>query len=147
MFSLNFMIPIYIIYLFLSSKNLTNTKEIINDLNYELNYLYYNDDKYKDLIDYNIDKYYYIKQKNINNQQYVDIKYKIRKYYLINDKIIKTSEYEKVTLKANELYNSNENNIQSCTSCGAPIDVTKRKCEYCNKKVASITKWNIEKID
>lgn len=115
--------------------------KIINSLVYELKQYYFNDKKYKDLIDFDILTYYYIYTKTINNELYVEIKYKIRKYYFKNKRINKKINVEKVMLKYNNKHIDKKNNIIMCDNCGASIDITKKHCEYCNTKVKNMQKW------
>lgn len=135
----------------LESKNFKNGKldrnKLISHLIFELKNFYYNNEKYSNLIDFDIIKYERIEDFIINENLYVVFSYKIRKYFFKNGKIIKKINKEKVRLKCNyQTNNLNVHNIISCSNCGASIDISKKYCEYCKTKIESVKEWVLDKF-
>ena len=150
-----FLLPIGIInsirFSYKESKNITDgnikRNKIISCLNSELNHYYYNSEEYDNLIDFDIVRYYYIYDKRIDNELYADIKFKIRKYYFKNNKIVKDIKKIIVRLKYNDTNKTpKSHNIIKCINCGASMDVTKNKCEYCGTPTPKISDWVLEKL-
>ena len=51
-------------------------------------------------------------------------------------------------MKNNEQLNKKKEkvNIQKCSNCGASIDITKVKCEYCNAIIPKNIEWSLTKL-
>lgn len=126
-----------------------NESEIINCLNYELKNYYYSKEEYNDLIDFHIKKYNKINNKKIDNFSYIEIEYTVNKYYFINNEIIKKVDTEKILMKKNNKSLNTikeKSNIAECVNCGAPADITKMKCEYCNTIITKNIGWILIKL-
>lgn len=119
-------------------------KTFYNNLNYEIRKKYYSQD---DIIDYDILDYTKFKDYTKNDKIYVDITVEIRVVYFKNNKIISKLTKEIFTLKKHEkgtLELKNGANIIKCHNCGASIDATKEKCEYCNSEIKYLQDWILE---
>lgn len=122
-----------------------NKGAFFNNLNYELRNKYYKQDN---IIDYDILDYLSFKEYTKNNELYVTVKLdirlisyennKIKSKYIIDDITMKKTNYE--TLKLNDGVN-----IIKCHSCGASIDATTGKCNYCNNETPYLQEWIIIK--
>ena len=123
-------------------------RKIINCLNYELNHYFYSNDEYKDLIDFHIKIYNKIDKKIIDGNLFVELEYIINKYYFTNNQIIKKVDTEIAIMKNNEQLNKKKEkvNIQKCSNCGASIDITKVKCEYCKAIIPKNIEWSLTKL-
>ena len=119
--------------------NIDEPNIFFNNFNYELRNKLYNN---SDIIDYDILDYDEISGTNSK----VEVKVYIRIVRMIGSLIKSSYEVNTYTLIRNEdtLKVNNKENIMQCPSCGASLDITKGKCEYCNYVIKSITKWIIK---
>ena len=122
-------------------------KTFYNNFNYEVSNYYYSKSNIVDydIIDFN-DFNDYIK----NDMLYVKVKVLVRIVYYENNKLF--SKYiddifnlKKVTDDTIELKEGT--NIIKCHGCGASIDATKGKCEYCGTEIKYYQSWYLEKGD
>ena len=124
-------------------------KTFYNNVNYELqNYYYGENSKNKNIIDYDIIDYISLDEQIIKNKKIlVTIKAQIREIELIQGTIS-----EKIQKRTFTFEKSNEqildlkagSNIISCHNCGASIDVTKSKCDYCGTKINGYQQWYLK---
>jgi len=120
-------------------------KTFFNNFNYELQQFFYNDKNENNIIDYDIVDY--IKLNEItdeNDNFYIEVVVRIRVISYqdnkINSKIKKrTFILKKNNTKLKKLHNGI--NIINCHNCGAPIDVTKKECDYCKTKNNYLQEW------
>ncbi len=117
-------------------------KTFFNNLNYEVQKKYYTDNN---IIDYDILDYIGFQEYNKNDNLYVKVIVEIRIVYFENNKIY--SKYKKETYilqkNNNKLELTNGTNLIKCPNCGASIDVTKGKCQYCNHEINYLQEWII----
>ncbi len=119
-------------------------KTFFNNLNYEIRKKYYNEDN---IIDYDILDYIsyedYIKDNNLYVKVIADVRIVYYKNNKITSRIIKEEyllrKYDKETLKLN-----NGVTLIKCFNCGASIDATKNKCDYCRTDINYIQEWIME---
>ena len=119
-------------------------KTFFNNLNYEVRKKYYSS---SNIVDYDIldfdDFAEYTKDNilHINVKAYVRIvKYEGGKFvskYINDNYCLKKINNETIELKKGV-------NILKCHNCGASIDITKGKCEYCNTKIKNFQEWVLE---
>lgn len=119
-------------------------KTFFNNLNYEIGKKYYSNNN---VIDYDIIDYLSFEEFNKDKKLYVKVKAYVRIVYFDNNKIYPKLINDTYILRKNE----NENielkdgaNIIKCYNCGASIDITKEKCEYCNSEIKYFQNWIIE---
>lgn len=129
-------------------KNIRITKtKFFNNFNYELIKYYYND-KFKDIIDYDIIDYNEFKKYEKDNILYVDVNIDIRVVRYINGKI--KTELKNNTYKLQRVNNSIEVNKKinyiPCPNCGASIDITKSNCEYCGNSHNYYQEWYLKEV-
>ena len=129
----------------MKEKNIDKIK-FFNNLNYELREYYYSDLN-KDVIDFDILDYNSFKDIEENNDLFVEVNLDIRIIHYNNNKItskLESKSYKLKHIKEFEELSSSVNQI-SCPSCGASIDVTKDKCEYCGRKINYYQEWYLMK--
>lgn len=120
-------------------------KAFFNNFNYEIRKYYYSK---SNVIDFDIIDYDEFKDYKKNNTNYVEIKVYIRVVTLENGKISSKYLTETYTMKKNEsgtLELKNGINYIKCHNCGASIDATKGKCEFCNSEIKYLQEWILEK--
>lgn len=118
-----------------------NQSTFFNNLNYELRNKYYKENK---IIDYDILDYLSFNEYTKNNELYIDIKLDIRLVKYENNKITSSYKIDTVTMKKTnyETLKLNEGvNIIKCHNCGASIDATAGKCNYCNTEIPYLQEW------
>ena len=123
----------------------TTSKTFFNNLNYELQEYFYNNDKNKDIIDYDIIDYnsYKLSQDKDDNS-IVKVNVLMRIVKLVNNKIKIEKKKMDITLKrinGETIKLDNGINTIKCHNCGASIDVTKNKCEYCGTHINYYQEW------
>ena len=115
-----------------------------NNFNYELNKYYYVNDN--NIIDYDIIDYLSYSEKIENGQSIITVSILIREVYLEMDKIKSREVTKEFRLRRNikeGLEIKPGMNIRACAGCGASIDVTKDKCEYCGRENNYLQEWYI----
>lgn len=126
------------------NKTKLDKKSFYNNLNYEIRKKYYS---IEDIIDYDILDYLNFHDYTKENTLYVDITIEIRVVYFKNNKISSKIIKDKYTLKKHDngtLELKEGANIIKCHNCGASIDATKEKCEYCNSEIKYLQDWILE---
>ena len=117
--------------------------EFFNNLNYEVRNMYYSS---SDIIDFDVIDYDSFNESTANDTLYVTVKAYVRIIKYINGKFL--SEYkddEYVMRRINDHLNLNEGkNIIKCPECGASIDATKGKCDYCGHEIKYLQGWILE---
>ncbi len=123
----------------------TTSKTFFNNLNYELQEYFYNNDSNKNIIDYDIIDYnsfnkYYDKKNNLC----VKVNVLMRIVTINNGKIKAVNKKMDIDL----IHNNNEIkklddgvNVIMCHNCGASVDITKNKCEYCGDSNNYLQEW------
>lgn len=125
------------------NKTQIDKKTFFNNLNYEIRKKYY---KNEFIIDYDImdftDFKTFKKQENI----FVEIKAEVRIIYYKNNRIISKEIKDTYLMKRinDSLELKDGTNIMKCHNCGASIDVTKDKCEYCDTPIKYLQNWIME---
>lgn len=119
--------------------------KFFNNFNYEIGKYYYSKDN---IIDYDILDYINFKHYEKDNIRFIEVITEARIMSLKNNKI--TSKYVKENhiLRKNELGVLNLGdglNMIKCSNCGASIDVTKGKCEYCRTEIKDLQEWILER--
>lgn len=114
-----------------------------NNFNYEVRKHYYNK---KDVIDYDVIDFDSFKDYYIKDDRYIEVeayirvvsfdgefhsKYKVRRFRFKQNK--------NGTTKLNK-----GTNVMMCHNCGASIDVTKSKCEYCDSEIKYLQEWILQ---
>lgn len=125
------------------NKTKIDKKTFFNNLNYELRKKYYSN---TNIIDYDIIDYLEFDDYNKNNQLYVKVKVDVRIVYYESNKIYSKIIEENYIMKRSHseiLKLKDGANIIRCHNCGASIDVTKGKCEYCNSEIKYLQEWTI----
>lgn len=120
-------------------------KVFFNNFNYEVRKMFYSTG---DIIDYDVLDFLEFKEYIVNDILHVKVKADIRLVYYKNYKIIsKYTTHEFVMKKVNNniLELSKGLNIMECKNCGASIDATKGKCEYCDTEIGALQEWVLEK--
>lgn len=118
-----------------------NQSTFFNNLNYELRNKYY---KETNIIDYDILDYLSFNEYTKDNELYVKIKLDIRLIYFENNKIKSKYIYDEVIMKKTnyETLKLNDGvNIIKCHNCGASIDATAGKCNYCDSEIPYLQEW------
>ena len=116
-------------------------KKFFNNLNYEISNKYYKQDN---IIDYDIIDFDEFNEFNKDNYMYVKVKANVRVVYYENGSIKSKYIDDIYVMKkiADETYELKEgSNIIKCHNCGASIDVTKGKCEYCDSEIKYYQEW------
>ncbi len=116
-----------------------------NNLNYELNNYYFNTDNA--IIDYDIIDYLSFNSYNKNNEFIIATAVLIREVYIENNKIKSKIVKRNFNFKRNTLTNSINGgmNIINCHNCGASIDVTSTKCDYCGTHNNYLQEWYLSR--
>ena len=121
-----------------------NKKTFFNNLNYEIRKKYYSKEN---IIDYDILDYTNFKDYEVNGVLYVDVTAGLRIVTYENKKLkskIITQTYTMQQNKNTLLNLGTKENIIRCANCGASIDVTKGKCEYCHSEIKYLQEWILE---
>lgn len=121
-----------------------NKKKFFNNLNYEIRKKYYSKEN---IIDYDILDYTNFKDYEVNGVLYVDVTADLRIVTYENKKLkskIITQTYTMQQNKNTLLNLGTKENIIRCANCGASIDVTKGKCEYCHSEIKYLQEWILE---
>lgn len=131
----------------MSSNNVTKNN-FYNNLNFELRELYYGN-KYPDIIDYDILDYNRFKEYKDKNGFYITVNLDIRLVKFCNGKISskvdsKTYKFKRVII--DQVLDKGVN-IINCYNCGASIDVTKNKCDYCGTKCNYLQEWYLIDVE
>ena len=116
-------------------------KTFFNNLNYEVRKDYYMNE---DIIDYDVLDYIQFKDYEKDNKLYVEVTAEVRVVSFDNNKIKSEIIKEIYTLKRHEkgtLELKDGENIIKCHNCGADVDATSGKCEYCNTEVNYLQEW------
>lgn len=113
-----------------------------NNLNYELRNLYYGE-KYENIIDYDILDYNLFQESKDDKGFYVTVNLDIRLVKYNNGQVTSTTESKTYKFKRAKIDVSLDGgiNIIQCHNCGASIDATKGKCEYCDTKNNYLQEW------
>lgn len=120
-------------------------KLFFNNLNYEIRNQYYSDDR---IIDYDILDFLKFEEYYQDNHLFVKVKANVRIVYYIHGKIVSKIVNDSYLMKRTQtdiLPLSSGANIITCHNCGASIDVTKRKCEYCHTEIKYFQEWTLVK--
>lgn len=121
-----------------------NKKTFFNNLNYEIRKKYYSKEN---IIDYDILDYTNFKDYEVNGVLYVDVTADLRIVTYENKKLKSKITTQTYTMKQNKntlLNLGTKENIIRCANCGASIDVTKGKCEYCHSEIKYLQEWILE---
>lgn len=121
-----------------------NKKTFFNNLNYEIRKKYYSKEN---IIDYDILDYTNFKDYEVNGVLYIDVTADLRIVTYENKKLkskIITQTYTMQQNKNTLLNLGTKENIIRCANCGASIDVTKGKCEYCHSEIKYLQEWILE---
>lgn len=121
-----------------------NKKTFFNNLNYEIRKKYYSKEN---IIDYDILDYTNFKDYEVNRVLYVDVTADLRIVTYENKKLKSKIITQTYTMKQNKntlLNLGTKENIIRCANCGASIDVTKGKCEYCHSEIKYLQEWILE---
>lgn len=121
-----------------------NKKTFFNNLNYEIRKKYYSKEN---IIDYDILDYTKFKDYEVNGGLYVDVTADLRIVTYENKKLKSKIITQTYTMKQNKntlLNLGTKENIIRCANCGASIDVTKGKCEYCHSEIKYLQEWILE---
>lgn len=121
-----------------------NKKTFFNNLNYEIRKKYYSKEN---IIDYDILDYTNFKDYEVNGVLYVDVTADLRIVTYENKKLKSKIITQRYTMKQNKntlLNLGTKENIIRCANCGASIDVTKGKCEYCHSEIKYLQEWILE---
>lgn len=121
-----------------------NKKKFFNNLNYEIRKKYYSKEN---IIDYDILDYTNFKDYEVNGVLYVDVTADLRIVTYENKKLKSKIITQTYTMKKNKntlLNLGTKENIIRCANCGASIDVTKGKCEYCHSEIKYLQEWILE---
>lgn len=121
-----------------------NKKTFFNNLNYEIRKKYYSKEN---IIDYDILDYTNFKDYEVNGVLYVDVTADLRIVTYENKKLKSKIITQTYTMKQNKntlLNLGTKENIIRCANCGASIDATKGKCEYCHSEIKYLQEWILE---
>lgn len=121
-----------------------NKKTFFNNLNYEIRKKYYSKEN---IIDYDILDYTNFKDYEVNGVLYVDVTADLRIVTYENKKLKSKIITQTYTMKQNKntlLNLGTKEKIIRCANCGASIDVTKGKCEYCHSEIKYLQEWILE---
>lgn len=116
-------------------------KTFFNNLNYEVRKHYYMNEN---IIDYDVIDYIKFNDYKKDNKLFVEVEAEVRIVSIINNKIKSKKIKDIYILKRHEngvLELKNGVNIIKCHNCGASIDATMGKCEYCNTEVNYLQEW------
>lgn len=120
-------------------------KTFFNNFIYEVRKYYYSK---KDIIDFDIIDYDEYKDYKKGNKSYIDVTVYLRVITLVNNKLKSKYITEVFTMRKNEkgiLELKDGINYIKCHNCGASIDATKGRCEFCNTEINYLQEWVLEK--
>lgn len=123
------------------SRTKIDKMKFFNNLNYEVKKKYYSKG---DIIDYDIIDYDEFDDEVIDGILNVRVKAYVRIVKYNNGKLLseyKVDTYNMKQLNKEILEIKPGANIIKCHNCGASIDATKGKCEYCNTKIKPLQEW------
>ena len=119
-----------------------------NNLNYELGKYYF--DNTSSIIDYDIIDYYDFKLAEDASNLYLSFTMLLREVTYENNKLtVKTKERNVVVKKNNKpvtIIDDGEVHTINCHNCGASIDITSDKCNYCDTPNNYNQEWYLYKI-
>ena len=98
----------------------------------------------EDIIDYDVLDYIKFEDYMKDNKLYIEVTAEVRIVSFNNNKIKSKIIKDIYTLKKQEegvLELKDGVNIIKCHNCGASIDATKDKCNYCNSAVNYLQEW------
>ena len=114
-----------------------------NNFNYEVRKYYYNK---KDVIDYDVIDFDSFKDYYIKDDRYIEVEAYIRVvtfdgefHSKFKKKIFRFKQNKNGTTKL-----GNGTNVMMCHNCGASIDVTKSKCDYCDSEIKYLQEWILQ---
>jgi len=116
-------------------------KTFFNNLNYEVRKDYYMNEN---IIDYDVIDYIDFKQYKKDDKLYVTVTAEVRVVSFDNNKIKSKIIKDTYTLAKhnNSILELKDGvNIIKCYNCGASIDATEGKCQYCNTEVNYLQEW------
>lgn len=120
-----------------------------NNLHYELDKHFYVESK-SNIIDYDVIDYYNFKLVEDASSLYLSMDIIIREVMYEKDKIKVKTEFLKATFKRNNkpVIKTDDGKIHmiNCHNCGASIDVTSDKCNYCDTPNNYNQEWYLSKI-
>lgn len=113
-----------------------------NNFNYDLQQYFYAKSK-DSIIDYDIIDYNSFEELNNKDGLSVKVNFDVRIVKYEKNKIISRTETKQCILKKNDSYNKLNagTNIMNCPKCGASIDVTNEKCNYCGFEINYVKQW------
>lgn len=123
------------------NKTKIDKKLFFNNLNYEIRKLYYSREN---IIDYDILDYIEFCECNKNDKKYIAVTAEVRIVTINNNKIKSKYIKEKYLLRKNEnrvLQLNEGTNLIKCHNCGASIDATTEKCDYCGTQINYLQEW------
>lgn len=115
-------------------------KTFFNNLNYELRNKFYSS---TDIIDYDLIDFIEFNEYKKDNSLYVEVKCDVR-IVSFNNKISSKFIEEIYTFKhiSDDVLELKEGaNIIKCHNCGASIDATKGRCNYCDTEIKHLQSW------
>lgn len=119
-------------------------KKFFNNFNYEVRKFYYCKEN---VIDYDIIDYDEFKDYKKDNKSYVDVTAYLRVITIESGKLKSKYLTETFTMKKNNkgtLELKDGINYIKCHHCGASIDATKGRCEFCNSEINYLQDWILE---
>ena len=120
-----------------------------NNLHYELDKYYYTDND-SNIIDYDIIDYFDFKLVEDASNLYLTMDIVIREVTFEKNKIKKKTIIKKATFKKNNkpVVKTDDGEIHTinCHNCGASIDVTSEKCNFCDTPNNYNQEWYLTKI-
>lgn len=119
-------------------------KTFFNNLNYEVRKKYYSS---SNIVDYDILDFDDFAEYTKDNILHVNVKAYVRIIEYKGGKFVSEYINDNYCLKKinNEILKLKKGvNILKCHNCGASIDITKGKCEYCNTKIKNFQEWVLE---
>lgn len=126
--------------------NITKTT-FYNNMNYELRNNYYGD-KYPDIIDYDILDYNWFNESEDKDGFYITVNLDIRLVEFKNGKCksnVDSKTYKFKRAKIDKVLDKGVNIIK-CHNCGASLDATKGKCEYCGTENNYLQEWYLVEV-
>ena len=122
-------------------KTKIDKKKFFNNLNYELNRLFYNN---KFIVDYDILDYLDFEMLTKKGDTYVRVVVDIRIITINHNKLKSKITKRTFFMKKNSdstLELSSGYNFIKCKNCGASINVIEGKCSHCNTEIKYIQSW------
>jgi len=119
-------------------------KKFFNNFNYEISKYYYKQDN---IIDYDILDYLSYNYYQKDNKNYIEVEIEVRLITLESNTI--KSHYLKESFTFYQNVNGTTElkggeNIIKCVNCGASINATDGKCEYCGTEIKYLQEWILE---